>query len=181
MRPEEVIGLQWGDLEIGTNKRGTLRVNRVVHHLPGGGWRFHKPKTPSSERVVRFPAELSTKLIEHRRSQLEQKFKMGTLWKDLDLVFTNDIGEPHRRDLVAYYFKRLISRIGLPPEITMYALRHFFVTFSLMAEVDIKTVSREAGHKTVSFTLDRYGHVLEEMHDTAADRREALLKTRKNG
>jgi integrase len=52
------------------------------------------------------------------------------------------------------------------------------VTSSLIAGVDIKTVSREAGHSKVAFTMDVYGHVLDEMHDMAASKRELLLKSR---
>lgn len=178
LRPEEAMGLQWADLEIAQNRRGTLRVNRVVHHLKGGSWRFHKPKTASSERAIRFPAELAARLLDHRRTQLQQKLKAGSIWRDHDLVFTNGIGEPIRRDLLSYHFKAMIDRLGMPSQITMYSLRHFFVTFSLIAGVDAKTVSREAGHKNVSFTLDRYGHVLDEMHDAAADKRESLMKRR---
>lgn len=179
LRPEELIGLKWTDFDLSINKRGTLRVNQVVHHLPGGGWRFHKPKTRSSERVIRFPPDVTNKLLDHRKNQLKQKLRMGTLWNDHDLVFTNDIGLPQRRDTLGYYFKNLIRELGLSEKITMYTLRHFFVTFSLMAGVDVKTASREAGHSKVSFTLDRYGHVLDEMHDTAADKREELLRSRK--
>lgn len=179
LRPEETLGLAWADLELTNNSRGSLRVNRVAHHLYGkSGWRFHRPKTPNSERVIKFPSELAAQLIEHRKKQLEQKLRMGRLWQDYDLVFTNDIGEPLKRPALAYRFDKLIRQLGLPKQITMYTLRHFFVTASLIAGVDFKTVSREAGHSKVSFTMDVYGSVLDEMHDVAADKRERLLKNR---
>jgi integrase len=178
LRPEEALGLQWADLELSSHTRGVLRVNRVVHHLKGRGWRFHRPKTVSSERVIKFPADLATKLLEHRKVQLQQKLRAGSLWKDNDLVFANGIGEPLRRQGLEHHFKKMAERIGLPKQVSMYSLRHFFVTSSLIAGVDIKTVSREAGHSKVAFTMDVYGHVLDEMHDTAASKREQLLNSR---
>lgn len=178
LRPEEVAGVKWADLDLSSGKRGVLRVNQVVHQMRGGKWRFHDPKTKSGERVIKFPAETAAKLIEHRKRQLAQKFRMGKLWQDHDLVFTNDIGEPVKQDTLAVKFRRMILSIGLPVGVSMYTLRHFFVSASLIAGVDAKTVSREAGHSKVSFTLDRYGHVLDEMHDAAADKRERLLKNR---
>jgi integrase len=178
LRPEEALGLQWADLELSSHARGVLRVNRVVHHLKGGGWCFHRPKTVSSERVIKFPADLATKLLEHRKGQLQQKLRVGSLWKDNDLVFANGIGEPLKRQGLEHHFKKMAERIGLPKQVSMYSLRHFFVTSSLIAGVDIKTVSREAGHSKVAFTMDVYGHVLDEMHDTAASKREQLLKSR---
>jgi integrase len=178
LRPEEALGLQWADLELSSHTRGVLRVNRVVHHLKGSGWRFHRPKTVSSERVIKFPADLATKLLEHRKVQLQQKLRAGSLWKDNDLVFANGIGEPLRRQGLEHHFKKMAEQIGLPKQVSMYSLRHFFVTSSLIAGVDIKTVSREAGHSKVAFTMDVYGHVLDEMHDTSASKREHLLKSR---
>ena len=52
------------------------------------------------------------------------------------------------------------------------------MTFSLVAGVAAKTVSQEAGHASVAFTLDHYGHVLKEMHEAASDKREGLFKSR---
>lgn len=179
LRPEEVLGLKWADLELSNGARGVIRVNQVVHHVHGEKtWRFHRPKTESSERVVKFPSDLVARLIEHRRKQREQKLRTGQVWRNNDLVFTDDVGDPLKRPALAYRFVKLIKRLGLPKEITMYALRHFFVTSSLMAGVDFKTVSREAGHSNVAFTLQVYGSVLDEMHDDAADKRERLLKNR---
>jgi integrase len=179
LRPEELIGLTWSDLELHGNSRGVLKVNHVVHHSPGGAWKFQRPKTRSSERVVKFPVELAGKLIEHRKRQLQQKLRIGTLWQDHGLVFANDIGAPLKRSWFAYRFAKLIKQLGLSKKITLYTLRHFFVTSSLIAGVDIKTVSREAGHSKVAFTMDVYGSVLDEMHDAAADKREQLFKNRK--
>ena len=179
LRPEEAIGLCWSDLKISSGARGSLRVNRVVHHPRNGkGWKFYKPKTSNSERVVKFSSQLTQKLTEHRKKQLQQKLRMGKLWRDHDLVFTNDVGEPLKVPALAYRFGKLIKSLEMSEEITMYDLRHFFVTSSLVAGVDFKTVSREAGHSKVSFTMEVYGHVLDEMHDEAADKREQLLKKR---
>lgn len=178
LRPEEAIGLRWEDLDL-SGARGSVRVRQVIHYLPGGGWKIYEPKTDNSERCVVFPAELAAKLTEHRRTQLEQKMKVGQHWKQNDLVFCNGIGEPLKYETTLVHFKKIAKRAGLPEAVSPYALRHAFVTFSLVAGIDIKTVSREVGHAKPSFTMDRYGHVLDEMHETAADRREALLKNRK--
>lgn len=178
LRPEEAIGLRWQDLDL-SGSRGSLRVRQVIHTLKAREWKRYEPKTESSERCVVFPAELAGKLNEHRRTQLQLKLKAGQFWQNHDLVFTNGIGEPVRYHTILGHFKEIAKNAGLPPSVTPYTLRHAFVTFSLVAGIDIKTVSREVGHSKPSFTMDRYGHVLDEMHETAADRREALMKSRK--
>jgi site-specific recombinase XerD len=67
---------------------------------------------------------------------------------------------------------------GLPLNLRVYDLRHAFVTLSLVAGVDPKTVSREAGHASVAFTLDHYGHVLEEQYEEAGLKRAELFAQR---
>ena len=41
--------------------------------------------------------------------------------------------------------------------------------------IDIKTISESMGHYSVSFTLDKYGHVSEKMAKDSADRMQAFI------
>ncbi len=136
------------------------------------------PKQKTASGRIVFPAELAAKLLDHRKAQLEQKLKVGQHWRANDLVFPTKAGEPVRYCVLHRHFKTILERAKLPATIKPYDLRHSFVTFSLLTGVDDKTVSQEAGHAKVSFTLDHYGSVLEEMHETASDKREGLLKSR---
>ena len=45
-----------------------------------------------------------------------------------------------------------------------------------MSGDDIKTVQENLGHATAAFTLDRYGHVTEQMRKESADRMERFIK-----
>ena len=176
LRPEEAIGLQWTNLQLGD--RGVVQVSRVIHDLRGGGWRWHDPKTRNGTRSIVFPSELAAKLADHRRRQLEQKLRSGQSWQDNDLVFCTSLGTPIRPCALQKEFRVVANRAGLPKNVRLYDLRHSFVAFSLVAGVDAKTVSEEAGHASVGFTLDHYGHVLREMHEAASDKREQLMKAR---
>ncbi|MDQ6653273.1 MAG: site-specific integrase [Acidobacteriota bacterium] len=177
LRPEELLGLTWADMEL--SERGVVHVRRVVHKLAGGGWRWHDPKSKNGRRSIVFPGELAARLTNHRRLQLEQKMLIGQSWQNNDLVFCSSVGTPIRLCALHAEFKKILIRAKLPASIRIYDIRHFFITVSLMAGVDLKTVSREAGHGDVAFTLQVYGSVLNEMHETASDRREELFKSRK--
>lgn len=179
LRPEEFLGLQWPDLELA--ERGVVHVRRVMHKLLGGGWRWHEPKSKSGIRSVVFPGDLAAKLADHRRQQLEQKMRMGQSWQNNDLVFCTATGTPIRLTSIHRAFKPILQEAKLPEKIRIYDLRHSFVTFSLIAGVDAKTVSYEAGHASVAFTLDTYGNVLNEMRETASDKREQLFRNRASG
>lgn len=173
LRPEELIGLQWKCLEFG--KRGICKVSRVITRIKGGGWAWGDPKTKSGFRSVTFPASLVTELREHHRKQLEDRMRAGQHYKHLDLVFSKPNGDALTHGLLVDDFKKIAARAGLLSEFRLYDLRHSFVTLSLLAGVDIKTVSYEAGHSSVAFTLDTYGHVLKQMQEAASDKRERLF------
>lgn len=177
LRPEEAAGLTWSTVDLSA-ERGVVRVERVIHHPKGGGWCWEFPKTRNSERQVVLPRDLMAKLLDHRKAQLEKKLRAGQHWQDNDLVFCANMGQPIRYCTIQYHFRQTVRRAKLPDAINLYSLRHFFVTSSLLAGVNAKVVSRESGHASVSFTLDRYGSVLDEQHVTAADLRENLLKSR---
>lgn len=178
VRPEEVMAVRWRDLDL-DGERGACHVREVILRIAGGGWRFELPKTKNSIRTIGFPSTLATELKEHRRRQLEDRMKIGRHYQDYDLVFPMKIGTPLSRQPIVSEFKRTLARAGLPTTMRLYDLRHSFVTLSLAAEVDIKTVSEEAGHATTAFTLDHYGHVLKVMRDKAVDKRAALLAAHK--
>jgi len=48
--------------------------------------------------------------------------------------------------------------------------------FALQSGDDIKTVQENLGHATAAFTLDVYGHVLEEMKQASASRMEKTIQ-----
>ncbi len=48
--------------------------------------------------------------------------------------------------------------------------------FALQSGDDIKTVQENLGHATAAFTLDIYGHVLDEMKRASASRMETLIQ-----
>jgi len=46
-----------------------------------------------------------------------------------------------------------------------HELRHTFVALGIAAGADPKEVSVRAGHSSVAFTLDRYGHLYQDAED----------------
>jgi integrase len=176
MRPEEYLGLQWAELELDGAHRGVAHVRRAAILLYTGGWEFGELKSPSSKRDVYFPLSLARELQEHKRQQLEERLKMGRAYQNNDLVFATKLGTPIGRKHVAnYHFRPTLKRAELPETIRLYDLRHSYVTLSLLSGVKPKTVSEQAGHSSVQFTLDHYAHVMPEEREGASDRLETML------
>lgn len=177
LRPEELFGLKWSALEL-DGRYGVCHVRQVVVRPDGGGWLFEEPKTKSGFRQIMFGRELVRELKAHRVTQLQERMAVGIAWQDHDLVFTSKIGTPPNKADHAAQFRAICKLAGIPP-FRLYDLRHTFATLGLQADVDYKTLSEELGHTNVAFTLDTYTHVLREMKERAAQKRERLLRSGK--
>ena len=135
-----------------------VEANGVHHHGP--------PKTRRSRRTVPLAGEVRDALAAHLDA-----------WTGPDpdaLVFTNTNGEPLRRGVFRKaWWVPAIEAAGLG-DLRFHDLRHTFVAFWIVAGKDPKWVSVRAGHSSVAFTLDRYGHLYEDQGDEA-DALDALL------
>jgi integrase len=107
-------------------------------------------------------------LREHRKRQLEERMRLGTLWQDHDLVFPSGAGIPLSGGNLNRAFKALLKRAGLSLMIRFHDLRHTCATLLLRQGVNPKFVRELLGHADVSLTLNVYSHVLPDMGDIAA-------------
>ena len=103
----------------------------------------------------------------HRKSQSEKRLAAGDLWNDLDLVFSNERGEPVKPDTFSRTTKRLAVEAGVTP-LTPPGFRHTWATLALEAGVPMRVVQQRLGHSSIAITADVYSHVSEEMDREAA-------------
>ena len=82
---------------------------------------------------------------------------------------------------MAFETKECEARIPKAPGSGWYsadsALRsaHTAATLAVAAGVSVKVISDQLGHASISFTLERYSHVLPSIQDEAAARVERML------
>jgi integrase len=119
------------------------------------------PKTSSSLRDVPMPAFLLTAVTGH----CGQFGLAGN-----DVLCRTGRGTLLRRD----YFNReiwkpAIAAAQLPEDTTFHDLRHTFASTALAEGVPISEVSRWLGHKSITTTVDLYGHLVPEASGRARD------------
>lgn len=165
MRRGEVLGMRWNDVDFDAAQLAvvqtiTTAANKVI---------VSPPKTPRSRRTIYLDAQTLKVLREHRRKQSEERLAAGPTWVGSNtLLFTNEVGELVRPDLLTRTFTRLSRTAGLPI-IRLHDLRHTYATLALKAGVHPKVVSERLGHATVAITLDLYSHVTPAIARDAAD------------
>ncbi|MBA2364304.1 MAG: site-specific integrase, partial [Chloroflexia bacterium] len=173
MRQGELLALRWRDVDLDS---AVVHVTQQMVRLKGQGRVFADPKTTYGRREIAVPAMAVQALTEHRVRQLQERRLAGSLWTDLDLVFTTHLGVPleaHR--LTAKHFKSLLRRADLP-DIRFHDLRHTAATLLLGQGVNPKVVQERLGHSSIKMTMDIYSHVLPNMQADAAGKLDRLFR-----
>jgi integrase len=168
MRPSEYLALKWSDIDW---QRGAASVSRTIQ-VSGAGWEFDDTKRKRSRRVVKLQSFVLAAL-----EILKEKQAMGGAGNCCpanELIFVTESGMPLRQKVVKREFWKLLAKAGTR-SVRLYDLRHTAATLGIAAGVSVKVISDQLGHASISFTLERYSHVLPSIQDEAAAKVERLL------
>ena len=168
MRPSEYLVLKWSDLDW---QRGAASVCRTVQHSKAGCL-LDDTKRKRSRRVVKLQDFVLKALMGLRN--LEPLLNDTGCQVEHDLIFRSGTGSPLRQRNVKREFRRLLATAGIR-SIRLYDLRHTAATLAVAAGVSVKVISDQLGHASISFTLERYSHVLPSIQDEAAAKVERVL------
>lgn len=154
-RRGELLALKWSDVDMNT---GLVRIERNVQYNYKNGIYITTPKSGEGREIYVSKPTLAL-LGRWRKEQAELFLKLG--WQS-DFIFTQDTKpEPMNPNTLTDRIRRFGKRIGYDG-LHPHSFRHSGITLALLHGEDITSVSRRAGHSTVSITLDIYSHSSEE-------------------
>jgi integrase len=159
LRIGEATGLRRSDVDV---IAGTIRIANNVVEVAG---KLHEgpPKTAAGRRTMRLPSSLLDELADHL-----DRFSGATY------VFPRSDGEVlHAGDWRTCHWRPAVEQAELAP-LRPHDLKHTGVAFLALAGVDPSEIARRAGHSSVAFTYDRYGHLFPEVDKQAAEKLEAV-------
>ena len=163
LRFGEMAGLRRSRVDL---LRGTVAVAETLVEA-NGALSFGPPKTKLSRRTVPLPRRIVLELESHLDAFVDTRPDA--------LVFTGPKGAALRRaGFRRCYWVPARDAAGLEG-LKVHEMRHTFVALWIDAGRNPKEVSVAAGHSSVAFTLDRYGHLYEDKEDDLQDRLDALL------
>lgn len=172
LRRGELCALEWKDIDLAN---AVLCVRRSTVYLAGQGLFDDTPKTASSQRAIKLPANCIPMLKEYRAWQNQERLKVGDQWEDSDRVFTRWNGTPFRPDTLTNWFSDFVKRSGLPP-VTVHSLRHTNATLLISSGTNLRTVSARLGHSQTSTTANIYAHAIQSADAAAAEALNDILQ-----
>ena len=163
LRPGEVLGLQWGDIDF---DQRTLHVRRSLK-CEQNELRFGEPKTPGSRRILAMPDPLVTALQRHHDQQVVDREQADDMWTDFDLVVTTEVGTPIDPSNARRTLDRLCDKASIG-HWNPNALRHSFASLLSLRGAPMEEVADAMGHVDTRMTSRVYRRNLKTVVDVAA-------------
>lgn len=153
LRAGELFALRRQDVDVA---RRRVRVNQTLA-LVRGRVTFNEPKTKAGLRSVPLPRFVIDELVRHMREYVDPQSDA--------LLFTSPQGEP----MSAVNFRnrvwhKAVKGAGLG-HVRLHDMRHTAVALWIDRGANALQLTKWAGHTKVAFTLDRYGHLIDEDGD----------------
>ncbi len=157
LRRGELLGLEWKDFDWDNE---LMTISRTSMWTKERGIYTDTPKTKTSMRTLKLPAEIITLLQRYREYQKFYKANVGSKWIETDRLFTQGDGRPMDMTAPYCYFKEFCKRTEMR-YVSNHSFRHFNASILISNGVDVKTVQSCLGHSTPTTTLQIYAHAFQ--------------------
>jgi len=155
MRQGEIFGLQWEDIDFASHQ---VHVRRSL-------WRgtLGTPKSRRSRRAIDMPPTL------------ERALQQLSTTRHSEFVFCSVRGTPLDADNFRHReFPAALRRAQLR-RIRFHDLRHTYTSLLIAHGAHPKYIQAQLGHASIQTTLDRYGHLMPQLHQTEAQKLDQLV------
>ena len=155
MRQGELFGLQWEDIDFAKH---LIHVRRSLWHGTLG-----TPKSRRSRRAIDMPPTL------------EQALQQQSTTRRSEFVFCSERGTPIDADNFRHReFPAALRRAQLR-RIRFHDLRHTYTSLLIAHGAHPKYIQAQLGHASIQTTLDRYGHLMPQLHQAEAQKLDQLV------
>jgi integrase len=170
MRRNEVLGLQWPDIDFReTTRRTQPRTDRRRLRAPP-----RARQDPNHRRTIDLD-HTTVNVHGAWRAYQAAEFAAVGIEHHENWVFTDGNGEPIHPHSLAQAFARIV-RCADVPMIRFHDLRHTHGSLLIKEGVPVKVVSERRGHADIAHTIQTYQHLLPGMQADAARTYERLIK-----
>lgn len=147
-------------IALGTAMRRTEILSIRLEHIDCANWEIYIPKAKCGARTQPMTASLATYLENHLQSRVTQ---------ESPFLFPSPTSKSGYRQEIEQPFRRVVSAAGMDPKkIVRHTLRHTAITHLVQAGVDLPTVQRFSGHRSIQMVFRYSHHSKEHLHQALA-------------
>ncbi|MEU1455450.1 tyrosine-type recombinase/integrase [Streptomyces avermitilis] len=153
LRPAEVVGLRWMDVDL---EQGTIRVE-ITRTLVAGKVVEKDTKSVAGDRWLPLPLVVLQALKAFHTRQLRERLKAGEAYEASGRVVVDDLGKDWKTDKLRREAYKLMASAGVR-KTRLYDAHHACLSWMANNGVPDTVVSAWAGHSDLSFTKRNYVH-----------------------
>lgn len=155
----EAQAVTWEDLD---TTEGIIIINKTYHRINKKDI-VTTPKTPNSIRSISINKKLTDMLLNLRTQQKNRYEELGLIHTPQTPIFEKD-GKIPSTHYINQLIKDTCHKINNSTNqslkvIKFHGFRHSHVSLLIHQGEELLLISERLGHKSVSFTLDTYGHL----------------------
>lgn len=171
LRPAEVCGLRWADVDFDA---ATIVAGKNTRTLVDGKVVEKEAKSEAGDRGLPGPAVVMTALKAFKTAQAAEKLAAGDAYAASGYVLVDELGAPQKTDWLRRRAYELMAKVGVR-KVRPYDARHACLTWMANNGVPDTVVSAWAGHADLSFTKRVYVHPDPQSLKAGADKLAELL------
>lgn len=154
MRVGECIALTWDDVNL---YEGTINITKTAVNHGGHMTIQNHPKTEQSIRKI-YVADNTVSFLRRLKDVAEKRRA---------LILYNEHGNIYHTSALRSRWMKVCAELEIPYK-NLHALRHSWATRAIEKNIDVHTVSKMLGHKSIATTMDIYKSVFAEQKKEAA-------------
>lgn len=142
LRPAEVCGLRWSDVDLDA---GMLAAGDNTRTLVDGQVEEKTAKSEAGKRALPLPSVVLAALRAFRKRQAAERLAAGPAYTASGYVLVDELGAPLRTDWLRRQAHRLMEQVGVR-KVRLYDARHACLTYLGGVGVPDVVLAKWAGH-----------------------------------
>ncbi|MGH9152990.1 MAG: tyrosine-type recombinase/integrase [Acidimicrobiales bacterium] len=169
LRPSELCGLRVGRMNL---VRGSVEVSEALTVVAG------RTEVARSRTACAAPCSCRGRCATSSGRHLAERTRqVGRPLQPDDFAFVAPEGVPLRRDLLhKRIFRPAVELAGLGPGLRVHDLRHTCASRLIGLGAHTKVIQEWLGHKSITVTIDVYGHLCPSLSEALAERLDEVLR-----
>lgn len=178
LRPDEIRGLHWADVDLTPGKEVIfiVKTGRKTGRTKG-----ETAHSTGSRRGLRLPVEAVEAFKRHKRMQAEDRLKAGAQWQDTGLVFTQLMGTVVPQRYFREAFRMVLRKAGIAIKDedgnnrVPYEMRRTWASHATDRGMSLQQAATIMGHKTTRTLQVSYRDSVRPVIEDTADVMSAVL------